>query len=691
MKTNPAFVWRLFILFTLLALCVGVSPASPAQAASGDHLWARSIGGGGADVGHSVAADASGNLYITGIFGGTVDFDPGPELFDLVSVADYYDMYVAKFDKDGNFVWARNMGGAEFDVAYSIAVDASGNVYTTGIFRGIADFDPGVGIASLISAGGQDIFVSKLDSNGNYVWAKSIGGLNSETPRAIAVDSNGNVYSTGAFLGTADFDPGAGLANLTSAGDTDIYISKLDSNGSYVWAKRIGGAGAVYGDYSNDLAVDSSGNVYTTGSFDGTVDFNPGAGTANLISAGDDDIFISKLDTNGNFVWAKAMSGGSVEEGNAIALDPGGNIYLTGLFFGTVDFDPGAGTANLTSAGGSDVFIARLDNNGGFLWAKSVGATDATDYLDSGRDIAVDSSGYVYSTGHFAGSTDFDPGPGTTNLTSTGGVDIFISKLDANGDFVWARNTGGTAPIGGMAQDHGLGIAIGERGNLLVTGKFYDTADFDPGPGTNLLTSAGDADIFLIKLENPVPVFTDVPSGYWAGAFVERLYAAGITGGCATSPLRYCPDNTVTRAQMAIFLLKGIHTSIYIPPDVTGSTGFVDVPANYWAAAFIKQLATEGITSGCGGGYYCPENPVTRAQMAVFLLKAKYGAGYIPPAVGSGTGFGDVPVDYWAAALIKQLVTEGITAGCGNGNYCPEAPVTRAQMAVFLVKTFGLP
>ena len=270
-------------------------------------------------------------------------------------------------------------------------------------------------------------------------------------------------------------------------------------------------------------------------------------------------------------------------------------------------------------------------------------------------------------------------------------MDVFISKLDPNGGFVWARNTGGTTPIGGMAQDHGLGIAIGERGNLVVTGKFYDTADFDPGPGTNLLTSAGDADIFLIKLENPVPVFADVPTGYWAGAFVERLYAAGITGGCATGPLRYCPDDTVTRAQMAIFLLKGIHTSIYIPPDVTGSTGFVDVPANYWAAAFIKQLAAEGITSGCGGGYYCPENPVTRAQMAVFLLKSKHDTGYVPPAVGSGTGFGDVPAGYWAAAFIKQLVGEGITAGCGNGNYCPEAPVTRAQMAVFLVKTFGLP
>jgi uncharacterized delta-60 repeat protein len=187
------------------------------------------------------------------------------------------------------------------------------------------------------------------------------------------------------------------------------------------------------------------------------------------------------------------------------------------------------------------------------------------------------------------------------------------------------------------------------------------------------------------------PLFEDVRFVHWAWAFVERLYKAGITGGCGTSPLRYCPDESVTRAQLAVFLLRGIHTSSYTPPAVGGSTGFGDVPVDYWSAAFIKQLAAEGITSGCGGGNYCPEQSVTRAQMAVFLLKSKHGAGYVPPAVGSSTGFGDVPPDYWAAAFIKQLVIEGITAGCGNGNYCPEQPVTRAQMAVFLVRTFGLP
>jgi serine protease len=189
----------------------------------------------------------------------------------------------------------------------------------------------------------------------------------------------------------------------------------------------------------------------------------------------------------------------------------------------------------------------------------------------------------------------------------------------------------------------------------------------------------------------PLQTFADVPIDYWAWNFIERLSAAGITEGCAFNPLRYCPEDTVTRSQMAVFLERGIHGSSYIPPAIVGSTGFSDVRTDYWAGAWIKQLAVEGITGGCGGGNYCSESPVTRAQMAVFLLRSKYGVSYAPPAVGISTGFSDVSKDYWAGAWIKQLVAEGITAGCGTGAYCPESPVTRAQMAVFLVKIFNLP
>ncbi|HNA89665.1 MAG TPA: S-layer homology domain-containing protein [Anaerolineales bacterium] len=183
--------------------------------------------------------------------------------------------------------------------------------------------------------------------------------------------------------------------------------------------------------------------------------------------------------------------------------------------------------------------------------------------------------------------------------------------------------------------------------------------------------------------------FQDVPASHWAYSYIERLYTAGITGGCGTSPLTYCPDATVTRAQMAIFILRGMHGSVYTPPAATG-TVFADVPADAFAADWIEQLAAEGVTSGCGDGNYCPDASITRAQMAIFLLRGEHGAAYTP-ADAVGTVYLDVPADAFAAAWIEQLAREGVTGGCGGGNYCPDAAVTRAEMAVFIVRAFGLP
>jgi len=182
--------------------------------------------------------------------------------------------------------------------------------------------------------------------------------------------------------------------------------------------------------------------------------------------------------------------------------------------------------------------------------------------------------------------------------------------------------------------------------------------------------------------------FDDVPLQNWALSWIYRLYFAGITTGCSASPLLYCPDDTVTRAQMAVFLERGMRGAAYNPPAGTG-TVFTDVPLSYWADNWIEKLSADGITNGCGSGIYCPDDPVTRAQMAKFLLIAKHGSGYTPPAP---TGiFPDVPISNWAAGWIEELYHENITSGCGNGNYCPDANVTRDQMAKFLVLTFNLP
>ncbi len=182
------------------------------------------------------------------------------------------------------------------------------------------------------------------------------------------------------------------------------------------------------------------------------------------------------------------------------------------------------------------------------------------------------------------------------------------------------------------------------------------------------------------------PLFDDVPFDYWAYDFIQTLGSSGITSGCGGN--NYCPEDPVTRAEMSVFLERGINGSAYTPPPATG-TVFSDVPDTYWAAAWVEQLSADGITGGCGGGNYCPDNNVTRAEMSVFLLRSEHGSAYTPPAA-TGTQFADVPASYWSADWIEQLVSEGITSGCGGGNYCPNNDVTRAEMAVFLVRTFNL-
>lgn len=183
--------------------------------------------------------------------------------------------------------------------------------------------------------------------------------------------------------------------------------------------------------------------------------------------------------------------------------------------------------------------------------------------------------------------------------------------------------------------------------------------------------------------------FADVPTSYWAWDYIERLYAAGVTSGCSASPMLYCPTASVTRDQMAVFILRAKHGAQYVPPQAIGV--FDDVNRSYWAADWIEELAKEGITAGCSTTpkLYCPTQGVSRDQMAVFLVRAKHGTSYVPP---KATGiFHDVPINYWAADWIEEIAAEGVSGGCGNGNYCPTAAVTRDQMAVFLVKIFNLP
>ncbi|MGH1493148.1 MAG: hypothetical protein ACRBK7_27750 [Acidimicrobiales bacterium] len=326
----------------------------------GDFVWARNVGGSSPDFASAVAVDAGGNTYTTGYLQGTADFDPGPGVSNLTSSGSG-DVFVVKLDPAGDYSWARRMGGTGFDIAYGVAADAAGNSYTTGYFLGTADFDSGPGVSNLTSNGSNDVFVVKLDPAGNLLWARNMGGSGAEDGFGVGVDAAGNSYTTGRFSGTADFDPGPGVSNLTSSGSGDVFVVKLDSSGNLAWARNVGGSTDEAG---NAVGVDAAGNSYTTGSFAGTADFDPGAGVLNLVSSGSGDVFVVKLDPSGDLVWARSMGGISNDRGRGVGSDGAGNVYTTGSFAGTADFDPGVGVSNLTSLGETEVFVVKLDPSG---------------------------------------------------------------------------------------------------------------------------------------------------------------------------------------------------------------------------------------------------------------------------------------------------------------------------------------
>lgn len=452
-----------------------------------------SIGSSGDERGQGLVQDAAGNVYITGSFMLTADFDIKSGVTNLTANGVGKDIFVAKYSPSGELLWAKAIGDANDDGGYGIAVDAAGNVYVTGTFAGTVDFDPGAGMYNLTSVGLADVFICKLDGSGNFLWAKSFGGTSFDNAGGIALDGFGAIYTTGAFSGTVDFDPGPGVSTLAStSGAYNLFVSKLDAAGNFLWAKAMGGSGGG-GIMAFGIAVDGSSNVITTGYYTGLTDFDPGPGVAALNTQdGGQGCYVSKLDGSGNYVWARSFDSPGGEAGQAIALDGSGNAYITGSYQMTVDFDPGAGVVNLTSVGGTqDIFIVKLDGAGSLVWAKSFGGNSA----DVGFGITLDKTGNIYATGEFGATADFDPGTGVFNLTANGNfVDVFVLKLDAAGNFSSAQG------LGGPQNDWGIGIAADDAGNVITTGVFAGTADFDPGPGVANLISEGGLDIFLSKL-----------------------------------------------------------------------------------------------------------------------------------------------------------------------------------------------
>ncbi len=538
--------------------------------------WAKPIGGIYDEYGASLIIGKNGDVYTTGTFQGTVDFSPSPNTNTLVSLGGF-DVYVTKHNSAGILIWAKNFGSTLNESVSSIKTDTIGNIYITGSFRATCDFDPGPSIFSLTPIGNSDVFIVKLDTSGNFVWAKQFGGLGNDESSGIAISIGGDIHITGYFNGTVDFDPGPSSFNLTADGINDIFVLKLNSYGNLLWAQKLIGV-------SKSIDIDNNNNVFIVGGFKETVDFDPGPLTFNLSSAGFQDVFILKFNSSGNFVWVKQFEGGvnDDEECRSIKVDNSGDICITGSYGFTIDFDPGPGVFNLTSVGMQDVYVVKLSNNGNFIWAKSFGSLGGNDI---GNSINIDNQNNLYCGGKFFHNVDFDPGPGTYTLNASNLGDGFITKLGSNGNFIYAIS------ISGVDQQVVSSISIDTLNNVYATGFFESLTDFDPGLAVYSY-SATNRDAFVLKLStctNPNNANNTTPA---SNQFICTGNTTTLTATAPTGTLSWFATPTSTS-------VIGTGTTFVTPVLSTGTyTYYVEVET---CTTSISRTAITVTVSSCVG------------------------------------------------------------------------------------------
>ena len=455
--------------------------------------WVRTWGADQYDQAWSVAVDVDGSVYVTGKYTGTVDFDPGDGT-DEHTMEAAFDSYLTKFNSEGDFLWAKTWGDSNWDEGLDLAIDSEGNVYVAGYFNTVIDFDPGIGVDEHNSNGDWDAYITKFNPDGDHLWAHTWGGGMWDHAYGVACDGADNVYVCGYFRGSCDFDPGPG-DEIKIANPAASYLTSLDSSGMFRWVRVWDGDGA-YDDLAYDVTVNGLDEVYVVGTFDGSCDFMPGAGSETYISDGlYQDCYLVKYNTSGTYGWARVWGGTWDDHPFSVISDSTGNAYVTGNFGQTVDFDPGPEVDEYTAVGQRDAYLTVFNPDGDHVWVRTWG-TDSLygSHNDDGRCVEVDGNSRVYVSGFFYRTVDFDPGAGVEERTAVDQSDAFVSVFDKNGDFIRVDTWGGAD------ADGAYGIGVDDSGLIFTAGHFYETVDFNPGSGVENHMSNGMTDAYLMML-----------------------------------------------------------------------------------------------------------------------------------------------------------------------------------------------
>ena len=400
----------------------------------GNLLWVKTMGGPGASVAAiAITTDEQKNIIITGYFNDSVDFDPGASTYFLHGSYPLASFFVEKLDSSGSFLWAKTFRANSMFNGSTVITDKTGSVYVSGYVSDTADFNPGGSGGKVINAiaGAETYFVLKLNAAGNFVWVDAVHGDGICEAYSIAIDQQANLYITGGFSDTVDFDPGPGTFFLGQQGSLLGFVQKLDSSGHFIWANALGESGSPVNAEGYAVDIDNSGNCLVTGYNTAPGDFDPGPGVL-WFSNG---MFTLKLDNNGNLLWGTHIECLPVNfiAPFSITHDAKNNIYRTGYFEeSSVDFNPGAaGFYQMPfhdgSSGAGDIFIDKVDSNGNFLWARDIGGGSD----DLGFGITLDTLANVYFCGYFNNQAALNPDQPSTYATAYGpGEDALIEKLD---------------------------------------------------------------------------------------------------------------------------------------------------------------------------------------------------------------------------------------------------------------------
>ena len=449
-----------------------------------------------------ITTDANNNILFVGSFAGTQDFDPGIATNEITSVGQS-DIFISKFDSNGNFLWTKTIGGVDSEKAIDIHQNSLGQLVIVGYFNLSVDFDPSNNISSLVSNGSNDIFILKLDSNGNFITVKQIGGNGWDEVFSLEIDNNDDIYITGQFSNSVDFDPSI-ATNLLNANGRDIFVAKYTNNLNYSWAKSFNNSTSQYGglyNVSTSIVVDQSYNVIVVGEFAGTVDFDPSSTVNNSITVSaispfmdpQKNTFIVKLSNSGNLIRAEKILGVSP----FLTIDNENNLILGGRFnSSSIDFDLNQGTQNLTITGNLGLYLLKMNNNFDFGWVKFIGQ-QPQGILPS---VVCDNLNNIYFSESFSGSGDFNPSSSSNILTSMGSSNAFITKLKKTGDFIWAINYGSTFQNGGTFVNS---ITLDSDNSIINSGSYGTSADMDPGQGNFELQGGGN---YIMKLRNCNPI-----------------------------------------------------------------------------------------------------------------------------------------------------------------------------------------